>query len=383
MQPLTGIKVLDLSRLLPGPYLTMLLADLGAEVIKIEKPRIGDYARMAPEEMGLQGLFEMVNRGKRSLALNYRNPRGRKVLYRLVEDADVFLEGFRPGAVKRWKLDYETLRAINPRLVYCSLSGYGQSGPYEQRAGHDLNYVAVGGALGLNGSTDGPPIPPGVPIADLGGGMLAAIAILAALLGRERTGEGAYLDVALMDAVVSWVTPLAGGPFFAAGQPPERGRMPLAGGLPCFNVYACADGRYLSLAALEPHFWSDFCRTIEREDLIPRQFDPAIAPILAEVFRQHTREEWMARFEGVDACLEPVLSFEEMLHHPQVQHRGHVRMENGEPVGMNSPFVFAPRPGSPPPALGEHSAEVLREAGFSEDEIRALAEKGVIDGPGL
>ncbi len=377
-QPLKDITILDFTRLLPGPYLTQLLGDLGATVIKVESTLVGDYARIAPPEMGLAGLFEAVNAGKKSLAVNYRKPEGREIIYRLAQQADVFIEGFRPGAVKRYRLDYETLRGYNPRLVYCSLSGYGQSGPYRDRAGHDLNYVAVGGALGLNGEEDGPPVPPGVPIADLAGGMLAAIAILAALLGRNRTGQGAYLDMALLDGVISWITPLALGPYFAQGQVPQRGRMPLAGGLPCFNVYPTADGRHLTLAALEPHFWQAFCQAVGREDWLPRQLDPSLEGELRDLFRQRTLDEWMALFREVDACVEPVHTIEEVLAHPQVRHRGHVREEEGRPVGMAPPFVFVPRERGSAPRLGEHTREVLRKAGFTAAEIEAFAAAGVI-----
>lgn len=377
--PLQGITILDLTRLLPGPYLTQLLSDLGATVIKIESTLTGDYARMAPPEMGLDGLFEAVNAGKKSLAVNYRKPEGREVIYRLVKQADVFIEGFRPGAVKRYRLDYETLRAINPRLVYCSLSGYGQNGPYRLRAGHDLNYVAVGGALGLNGEEDGPPVPPGVPIADLGGGMLAAIAILATLLGRERTGQGMYLDVALMDAVVSWITPLALGPFFAQGAIPGRGRMPLAGGLPCFQVYPTADGRYLTLAAIEPHFWSAFCEAVGHPEWIPRQLDPTLKEDLRTLFQQRPLEEWLSLLAPVNACVEPVLSVEEVLEHPQVRARGHVRADKeGRPVGMAPPFVFVPRERPPAPRLGEHTREILQRIGYTPAEVEALVNKRVV-----
>lgn len=376
--PLQGITILDFTRLLPGPYLTQLLSDLGATVIKVESTLAGDYARIVPPEMGLAGLFEAVNAGKKSLAVNYRRPEGREVIYRLVERADVFIEGFRPGAVERYRLDYTTLQAINPRLVYCALSGYGQAGPYRQRAGHDLNYVAVGGALGLNGEADGPPVPPGVPIADLAGGMLAAIAILAALMGRERTGQGMYLDIGLMDAVVSWMTPLALGPYFAQGVVPERGQMPLAGGLPCYQVYPTGDGRYLTLAALEPHFWAAFCEAVDHPEWIPRQLDPALKDELRALFRQRTLAEWLALLDQVDACVEPVVTVEEMLNHPQVRARGHVRVEGGRPVGMAPPFVFVPRERPPAPRLGEHTREILRSIGYTPAEVEALDTEGVV-----
>ena len=376
--PLQGLTIVDLTRLLPGPYLTQLLGDLGARVIKVEHPSVGDYARLSPPEMGLAGLFETVNAGKESLAVDFRHPQGREVIYRLVEQADVFLEGFRPGSVQRHGLDYATLRTRNPRLIYCSLSGYGQNGPYRRRAGHDLNYVAIGGTLELNGAPEGSPVPPAVPMADLAGGMLAALAILAALWGRERSGQGAYLDIGLLDAVVSWMTPLALGPYLAQGYQPVRGRMPLAGGLPCYQVYPTADGRYLTLAALEPHFWAAFCEEVGHPEWVARQLDPSLIPELRDLFQQRPLAEWMDRFADVDACLEPVHTVAEMARHPQVRARGHIREANGQPVDVASPFVFARRERPPAPRLGEHTREILLNLGYTPVEVETLAAEGVI-----
>jgi alpha-methylacyl-CoA racemase len=375
--PLVGIRVLDLSRLLPGPYLTHLLADLGAEVIKIETPRLGDYARIAPPKMGLGGMFEAVNRGKKSVAVNYRNPRGREIFLRLVPTADVILEGFKPGSVKKWGIDYEAVRAVNPDIVYCSLSGYGQEGSYRDRAGHDLNYVAVGGALALNARAGEAPVPYGLPAADLSGGMLAAIAILGALIGRGNTGQGMYLDMALLDGVISWMTPLAGGAYFS-GLGISAASHPLLGGLPCFDVYETADGKYLTLAVIEPTFWTDFCQRVAHPDLLPRQFDRTIGSEVAAIFRQKPLADWLELFAGSETCVEAVNSFEEMLAHPQVQARGYVREENGKPVGMNSPFVFGCRGTVSSPALGEHTGAVLRGVGVGEKELEELEQKGVI-----
>jgi alpha-methylacyl-CoA racemase len=377
ISPLTGIRILDLSRLLPGPYLTQLLVDLGAEVIKVETPLVGDYSRLAPPEMGLGNLYEMVNRGKQSLALNYRNRLGREIFLRLAGTADVILEGFKPGSMRKWGLDYETVRAIKPDIIYCSLSGYGQEGPYRQRAGHDLNYLALGGALALNARPGEAPVPYGLPVADLSGAMLAAIAILGALVGRERSGQGAYLDVALLDGVLSWMTPLAGGAFFA-GLEVGAGSHPLLGGLPCFNVYQTKDDKYLSLAALEPTFWTDFCKVVARDDLLPRQFDLAIGGEVAGIFRQRTCNEWLQAFDGTDGCVEAVNSFEEMLAHPQVRARGFIREADGKAVRLNSPFIFARMDKTPAPRLGQHTYRILEGIGLSEKEIQELTERKVI-----
>jgi len=377
VSPLEGIRILDLSRLLPGPYLTQLLADLGAEVIKIETPRLGDYARMAPPEMGLGGLFETINRGKKSVAINYRNPRGREVFMKLCTTADVILEGFKPGSVKKWGIDFKAVRAVKPDIVYCALSGYGQIGPYHDRAGHDLNYLALGGALALNALPGKAPVPFGLPAADLAGGMLAAIAILAGLNGRSRTGQGLYLDMALMDGVLSWMTPLASAAYFS-GIEVSAGRLPLLGGLPCFNIYQTADGKYLTLAALEPTFWSDFCKVTSRADLLASQFDRMIGEEVAAVFQQRSRDEWLQAFTGTDGCVEPVNSFEEMLVHPQIRARGYVREVEGKPAGMNTPFVFARGEERPAPKLGEHTRLVLSDIGMSKREIKALVKQGIL-----
>jgi alpha-methylacyl-CoA racemase len=376
-QPLSGIRILDLSRLLPGPYLTQLMADLGAEVIKVETPLAGDHARLAPPEMGLGDMYGSINQDKKSLALNYRNSRGRELFLQLTATADVVLEGFRPTIADKYGIGYEAVRAMKPDIVYCSLSGYGQAGPYQQRAGHDLNYLSIGGAFSLNGRPGERPVSYGLPVADLSGGMLAAIAILGALVGRERSGQGMYLDMALLDGVISWMTPLAMSAYFS-GLDVGAGTHPLLGGRAFFNTYGTSDGKYLTLAAIEPHFWGDFCKTIGRIDLIERQYDPALSTELETIFQQKTRAEWLALFAGKDTCVEPVNSVEEMLGDAQVQARGYVRMEGGKPVGMESPFVFARKERAPAPTLGADTRALLEEIGMSEDEISALAERKVI-----
>jgi len=381
--PLRGIRILDLSRLLPGPYATMLLGDLGAQVIKIETPGLGDYMRIIPpfvkdtrtgEEVG--AAFLMVNRNKKSVALNFRNARGKEIFLRLVRTADVILETFRPGAAEKWGIGYSVTRAINPRIVYCSLSGYGQSGPYRDRAGHDLNYIALAGLLAANGAADGPPIPPMVQVADLSGGMLATISILAALIGREKTGVGQYLDVSLFDGALSWASTMMGGTY-AAGKSVQRGRMQLNGGMACYNVYETRDGKYLTLGAIEPHFWAAFCKAVGREDLNARAQEFEAIPEVAAIFKTRTLDEWLALFQNVDACIEPVREFSETLNDPHVQQRGLVTEVDGVKQ-IGSVFVFAENPNLPPPRQGEHTREVLHEIGLSDEEIAQLHQAEII-----
>ncbi|MBI4789373.1 MAG: CoA transferase [Chloroflexi bacterium] len=388
MRPLEGIRVLDLSRLLPGPYGTMLLADLGAEVIKIETPGLGDYMRLIPpfvEDSNtgtmVSTAYLMVNRNKKSVALNFRNKRGKEILMRLARDVDVVFETFRPGAAQRWGIGYEALRAINPRIVYCSLSGYGQDGPYKDRAGHDLNYLALTGLLAANGASGGPPIPPAAQIADLGGGMLAAISILAALVGRNRTGEGQYLDVSLYDAALSWAGTMVGAAY-VAGKERAPGRMQLNGGMACYNVYETKDGQFITLGAIEPHFWAAFCKAVARPDLDARQLEFEAIPEVAAVFKSRTRDEWLEMFKTIDACIEPVCDFSTVFDNPQVKHRGLIAQLDVPGIGkvaqVGSVFVFAERGNAPPPQQGEHTREVLGRLGLGELEIRDLEEAGVI-----
>lgn len=388
MRPLEGIRILDLSRLLPGPYCTMLLADLGAEVIKIETPGLGDYMRLIPpfiqrpgSDDAIGAAFIMVNRNKKSVALNFRNARGKKVLMRLARTADVILETFRPGAVDRWGIGYEAMHAVNPRMVYCSLSGYGQAGPLQNRAGHDLNYIARAGILAANGAPGGPPLPPAIQVADLGGGMLAAISILAALIGRGKTGEGQFLDVSLFDAALSWAGTMIGSAF-AAGQEIKPGRLQLNGGMACYNVYETHDGQYLTLGAIEPHFWAAFCKAVDRDDLSDRAYDATAVPEVAAIFKTRSRAEWLELFKTMDACVEPVRDFGEVLSDPHLQHRGLIHPIDVAGLGpvpqVGSVFVFAANPATPPPQLGQHTQEVLQSIGLPDDELAKLEEAGVI-----
>src|SRR5256885_8053335 len=321
--PLTGIRGLDLTRLLPGAYCTLLLDDMGADVIKVEEPETGDYMRWTPPLVdGQSALFNAINRNKRSITLNLKADVGRELLLRLVEGADVLVEGNRPGVMERLGIGWEIVHARNPRLVMCSITGYGQDGPFSSRAGHDLNYMATAGGLGLNGERDGPPVPPSVQVADIGGGGLQpAVAILGAVLGVARGGGGRWIDASMTDGVVSWLAMA-----FAAreaGEPVLRGDQRLAGRYACYRVYACKEGGYYSVAALEGKFWRALCGALERPDLIEQQYseDASTQIALEEIFASRTRREWQEKLAALDACCEPVLEVDEVRHQPQIAAR--------------------------------------------------------------
>jgi alpha-methylacyl-CoA racemase len=298
--PLSGIRVLDLSRLLPGAYCTQLLLAQGADVTKVESPN-GDPIRRVP---GGAAYFDLLHRGKRLLTLDLRSESGREALRRLVVDADVLVEGFRPRVMETMELGYPALSAINPALVYCAITGYGSTGPMARRAGHDLNYLARSGALSLMPRRDGIPSIPGLQVADLAGGLQAAFLIAAALTGRARSGRGARVEVSMTDVMGSWTAlPRAARRAGLAG-------LSLSGEMPCYRVYAVADG-FLAVAALEPRFWATFCRALGREDLEARQFDPSAGAEVEAILSTAPRSTWMTRFADLDVCVEPVLTLEE------------------------------------------------------------------------
>ena len=387
--PLAGIRVLDLSRLLPGGFCSLLLADHGAEVLKVEDTGLGDYIRWAPpaidgvEPSSASALFLALNRGKQSIRLDLKVREGREVLLRLVREHDVLLESFRPGVLDRLGVGYDRLREENPRLVYCAITGYGQDGPDRDRPGHDLNYLARNGLLGLSGEAGGPPVPSAGQIADLGGGaLMAAWAILAALHERERSGEGQLVDVSMTRGSQAWLAMVAAR-YLADGAEPERGGLELAGGLPCYRTYACADG-WVALGALEPKFWAALCGGLGRDDLLERQMDPAVAGELETVFAAGTRAEWAAFDDAHGCCLEPVRGLGEALADAplsEVEQPG-----AAAPVRLLAPPVeFGRTPGDgtrPGPALGEHTDAVLAGLGYGPDEIAALHAAGAVAGAG-
>ncbi len=378
--PLTGIRILDLTRLLPGAYCTLLLADMGADVIKVEEPGAGDYMRWTPPLAGGQSaLFNAINRNKRSVTLNLKADAGRDLLLRLVEGADVLVEGNRPGVMDRLGLGWEVVHARNPRLVMCSITGYGQDGPFASRAGHDLNYMATAGGLGLNGERDGPPVPPAVQVADIGGGGLQpAVAILGALVGVQRGGEGRWIDASMTDGAVSWLALALA--THAGGETVARGHQRLSGRFACYRVYACKDGGYYSVAALEPKFWSALCGALERPDLVDLQYsdDSVVHVALEEMFASRTRLEWQRRLSALDACCEPVLDIDEVPSHPQIAAR---RLIETHETGVEVRPAIRLSEGwrrRDAPRLGEHSKEVLAELGIDDSTLEELKTAGVI-----
>lgn len=377
--PLQGIRVLDLTRMLPGPFCTLLLADWGADVVMIEQP---SEAAIGPKRKDF-----FIDRNKRSLSLNLKDLRGRDLFHRLAASADVVVEGFRPGVPARLGVNYNALRKINPGLVYCSISGFGQDGPYRMRVGHDINYIAIGGLLSLTGRKDEDPVIPGTQVADIGGGgFMAAGSILAALFYRERTGQGQYIDVSMTDGALAF-NAIAWHEYFSKGTPPSRGGHRLLGSVPCYNVYRTADDRHITIGALEPKFWAVLCRKLGREDLIDLQFDDS-GDTMAEmqrIFRSKRLEEWDALLAEEDVCYAPVLDLCETAQNEQVLYRemvvpvetpGHAVSAQ---VGITPKFSLSPgRIRLGPPQPGRDAYSVLTELGLEPAEITALETEGVL-----
>lgn len=373
MKPLDNITVLDLTRLLPGAVATMWLGDFGANVIKIEDTKSGDPARLMPPLINGEGaIFLATNRNKKSITLDLKNPDDKEKFLKLVATADVLVEGFRPGVMQRLGFDYESLKMINPKLVYCSISGYGQDGPYRERGGHDINYMAIAGALGLNGLAGEAPSIPGIQIADLAGGsMQSVMGILLALMARDKSGVGQFVDVSMMDGAFSMMqVPLS--VYFATGQVPERGSDTLSGKFACYNIYETSDGRHLSLGALELKFWVNTCQTLGREDLIAlhrasgESQEKCIAEV-REIFKTKTAHEWLEIFASTDACLMLINNVSEAVNDPQVIQRGLVieidHPKAGKLKQIANPVKLSETPAEaflPPPGLGEHNEEIVR-----------------------
>jgi crotonobetainyl-CoA:carnitine CoA-transferase CaiB-like acyl-CoA transferase len=381
--PLAGLKILDLTRLLPGPFCTHLLATLGADVIKVEDPGGGDYLRyLPPQRDGENVQFRMLNCGKRSIVLDLKNEAGREVLRRLFATYDILFESFRPGVLDRLGLGYAQLKDEFPALIFVSLSGYGQTGPYALRAGHDANYQALAGSVGLSGLPDGRLAMPGVQLADLSGALYAALLIVAAAHGRRATGRGRFVDLAMAETTHSLlVMPQAES--LVAGESAGPAGYTLNGKYVCCNLYRTKDDRYMMLAALEPKFWHEFCRAAQKPHLAEEGYalaraGEAVYDEVAAFFTARSQAECVASFAHHDCCCEPVLTLAEADTHPQFRARGVSQPASGRPT-LAPPFHLVPplsTPDSPPPKLGEHTREVLATAGVTATEFTELAKRG-------
>ena len=397
MSPLAGIRVLDLSLQLPGPFCTLMMADHGADVLKVDEPEPRVRNPFSGEEWGQSPTDRYLNRGKKSLTLNLKTEEGKKIFRALAQEADVVVEGFRPGVAQRLGVDYATLSGANPRLVYCSISGYGQTGPMRDVAGHDINYISYAGVLGLCGRKEAPPAIPAVQVGDLfGGAVMALTGILMALHARQTTGRGRWVDVSMTDGTMAMLS-IHAAAVLSGMPPPERGSMILTGMFPCYETYRCACGGYVSIGALEGWFWKNLVAALGREDLVPLQYAAGeegarVREELQTIFASRTRDEWVSFFQGQDVCLSPVLSLGEAFEHPNARARGMVvevespfggrDRQPGRPIKFREPASRGTdRPEEPPrrsPRLGEHDEKILGELGYRDEQIAVLREKGVI-----
>lgn len=402
MLALEGVRILDLSRVIPGTFCTMLLGDLGAEVLKIEAPAISEFMRASESTEDVpnrrQAAYYAPNRNKKSMVVNLKSEAGQEIFYRLSQRADVIVEGFRPGVAKRLGIDYETISKLNPKIIYCSLSGYGQGGPYRTFPGHDINYIAMAGILGLIGSNEGPPVIPLNLVADFAGAALyAALGISVALVARDSTGKGQYVDVSYVDGAVSLMTWFACGYFFD-GSVLQRGQSWLHGAYPYYAVYETKDGKHITIGCLEPHFWENLCRFLGKAEFIPYHFAfdhtfrhpqgekwDEIRAFLRQTFLTKTRDEWFEILIHNDVPAGKVYSPDEVFSDPQVLHRQMV-IEVDDPVlGKVKQVGITPKLSDTPgrvrslsPFPGEHTDETLEQLGYLREEIESMRRKGVI-----
>lgn len=400
--PLGGIKVLDLTRLIPGAFCTSILGDVGAEVIKVEEPKLGDYARQIHPFMGpMSTHFLMLNRNKKSIALDLKESEGREIFLRMVREADVLVEGFRPGVMKRLRLHYESLTRENPRLIYCSISSFGHDGPFRDVVAHDINILGMAGFFDITGERHEAPVIPGLQIADTLAGVNAALGILIALVGREKTGKGQYLDISMFDGVMSWMFNAARY-VFAGKRVPRKGEGDLFGAVTrlqsLYNIYETKEDKYVTVGSMEPKFkkalleklgWGK--NAVEESEMTSSQLielDRALTDFLKETFLTKTRDEWMEELEELNICVGPVNTIEEGLSHPQTRSRGMV-VEVDHPVAgkikqLGSPLKFSHTQIEvnrlPAPRLGEHTRQILDQLGYSAQGIEDLIKREVVTG---
>ena len=386
-EPLTGTRVLDLSRLLPGPYCTQLLADLGADVIKIEEPGKGDYMREL-----IPGVYEAVNRNKRSVTLNLKNKEGCEILYKMAKNADVLVESFRPNVTTKIGIDYQRIKEINNSVIYCSISGYGQDGPYKNRPGHDINYLGISGALSIPGEINQEPGRPGLPVGDLSSGLFAAFSILAAIMLREKTGKGQYIDVSMTDGLISWTSVRAGD--FLLGQTVPMPENEMGHLSPSNAVFQTKDEKRLTIGAVENDFWIKLCQVLNLNEFLENEDyrtnikrvkkGKEIYKRLQSLFLTKTRDEWIRILDESGVPCGPVYSFRETSEDPHVKQRKlFTQIQYRREKLLNQvrfPIKFSdyePRIYYPPPEMGEHTERILLEEGFLKEEIEDLRKRGV------
>ncbi|MFV3367341.1 CaiB/BaiF CoA transferase family protein [Pseudomonas sp. NY15435] len=389
--PLASLKILDFSTLLPGPFASLLLADMGAQVLRVESPTRMDLVRVLPPHVdGTSASHAYLNRNKRCIALDLKQAEAVEVVKQLVQEYDIVLEQFRPGVMDKLGVGYEALKAINPKLIYVSITGYGQTGPLRDRAGHDINYLALAGVASYTGRRESGPLPLGVQLADIGGGSLHGVmGLLAAVIHRQQTGEGQQVDVSMTDCAFS-LHGMAGAGYLAAGVEPEMEGLALNGGS-FYDYYRTRDGRWFSVGSLEPQFMQQFCAAIGRPELAARGLSAkldeqqALKREIAIEFEKQDFAYWQERFAALDACVEPMLSLGEAVEHPQLVARGVVTQvpngKGGEQRQMACPIRFSaglPEPRHIGAALGAHTAEVMVELGYSDEQVAALKAAKVI-----
>ncbi len=387
--PLEGIKILDLSRLLPGPYCTMLLADMGAEVIKIEEPERGDYHReWQPKQGKNSGYFIGINRNKKSLTLDLKNEKGKEIFYKLVKDADVIVESFRPGVTERLKIDFNTIKKINNKIIYLSLTGFGQNSAWKYRPGHDLNFLALSGILSFSGSRDKKHPIIGVQIADYAGAVFGIIGIMAALLRRDKLKEAQYIDIAMLDCLFSFLSMISG-KFFIDGIIPEPGDGLLTGGFACYNIYETKDRRYITVGSIEEKFWERLCEILGKPEFKKEVYNPKkqneIIGEFDKIFKSKNLLEWIEIFKDEDVCVEPVLNLKEAFESDYAKSRNIIftlrNKEDGEVKQIKNPVELYPATEieyKSHPQMGEHTEEILLKLGFTKDEINNLKVEKVI-----
>jgi crotonobetainyl-CoA:carnitine CoA-transferase CaiB-like acyl-CoA transferase len=386
MMALEGIKVLDRTQMGPGPYCTMFLGDLGADIIRVDpgggRAAEARYPFQLGEEERMRA-YDAEERNKRSIVLNLKTSEARRIYYQLATRADVILEQSRPGAAERLGVDYNTIKRKNSKIIYCAITGYGQTGPYRDIVGHDINYIAAGGALGIMGPNDSPPAIPSNLLADYAaGGMQAAIGIMAAIIARERTGKGQFVDISMLDGVISLMHVVAS-MYFINGQIPERGNDMLTGGMSFYNVYETKDGKYVSVASIESWFFQNLCSVLGREDLAAYQWSldkkEEVISAFRDIFLTKTRDEWVKIMRLQDTCVAPVYSIDEVISDPQVMERDMVVEINHPSLGkvkqVGIPIKLSETPGAIrrlPPRRGEHTEEILLELGYNRQAIDEL-----------